>query len=249
MYLTAILVFYLLVKWRIKKDEYKNFQFSFFNDKIFKNLVFDFIIFAAVGMLIGGRLGYVIFYDFSYFFHNPLEIIIPGTDGISGMSYHGGLIGVIIASIIFTRKNKLPFWAWADFIVPAIPAAYFFGRIGNFLNGELYGRATNFWIGMYFPLDDLWILRHPSQLYEAFFEGIILFFILWILRNKSKFPGYLLCLYLLGYGFVRFIIEFFRQPDSQIGLFFDFLTLGQIFSVIMIIFSFILYKNRISKAI
>ena len=163
-------------------------------------------------------------------------------------------MGALLAALFFSRKNKLNFFSWADFIVPAVPAGYFFGRLGNFLNGELFGRITQKSWGMYFPGETL--LRHPSQLYEAFFEGIILFLILWILRNGIKYknrllyvPGFIL--YVLGYAFFRFGIEFFRQPDEQIGLLFGFLTLGQSFSLLMAAFSLaalglwkkILYNN------
>lgn len=169
------------------------------------------------------------------------------------MSYFGGLIGIVIAAIIYVKAKRLNFWQFSDFIVPAIPAAYFFGRLGNFLNGELFGRVTTSWIGMYFPnsvdaQNFMSIqLRYPSQLFEAFFEGIILFIILWLLRNKSKFPGYLLIVYLFGYGFFRFFIEFFRQPDPQIGLFLGFLTLGQIFSLILMCSAAMLYRMKQGK--
>ena len=137
----------------------------------------------------------------------------------------------------------------ADFIIPAIPAGYFFGRIGNFLNGELYGRATDAPWGMYFADG---ILRHPSQLYEAFFEGLALFVILWLLRNEIKYKNkvfYAPCfmLYVFGYGFFRFFIEFFREPDPQIGLVFNFLTLGQAFSLILMIFSIIICFHNYKK--
>ena len=122
----------------------------------------------------------------------------------------------------------------ANFVVPAIPVGYFFGRVGNFLNGELYGRATQKFWGMYFPSDAFGLLRHPSQLYEAFLEGIILFFILWFLRNNEKVKDRMLGLYLVGYAMCRIIVEFFREPDEQVGYFFGFSTLGQILSLFML---------------
>lgn len=235
MYLAAFITVYWLLKKRAQKLNYS------------QSLVFDFLIYAITGLLIGARLGYVFFYNFSYFLKNPLMIVSPydfsagSYAGISGMSYFGGLLGIILATLIFVRKNKLEFWQWADFVIPAVPAGYFFGRIGNFLNGELYGRATaKFW-GMYFPGGG-GILRHPSQLYESLFEGVILFIVLWTLRRKSKVPGQLLAIYLFVYGFFRFFIEFFREPDPQIGLFFGFLTLGQIFSLGLIISSLAIYS-------
>jgi len=202
----------------------------------------DLMIYLIVGLLVGARLGYVLFYDLSYFIQHPLEAFFPFKiadyklliTGYYGMSYFGGLVGVIAGGFLFSKRNKINFWKLTDFVVPAIPAGYFFGRIGNFLNGELYGRITGKFWGMYFPADDLGFLRHPSQLYEAFFEGIILFLILLILRSKSKFSGYLLAVYFFGYGLFRFFIEFFREPDGQIGVVLGWLTPGQIFSLLLI---------------
>ena len=140
--------------------------------------------------------------------------------GISGMSYHGGAIAVILAGIIFCYKRGIDFWRMTDLFCSAAPLGYTFGRIGNFINGELYGRATDVPWGMFFPLDPEHLLRHPSQLYEAFFEGIVLFAILWALRKKFSFTGAIFALYIVGYGIVRFFIEFFREPDAHIGLVF-----------------------------
>ena len=154
--------------------------------------------------------------------------------GISGMSYHGGAIGVLLASIIFCRKHRINFWRFADLFCPAIPLGYTFGRIGNFINGELYGRVTTVPWGMYFPLDPYHRLRHPSQLYEAFFEGIFLFAILWMMRKKKYFDGFLFSLYLIGYGTVRFFIEFFRAADPQVGFVFGMLTMGQVLCLVMV---------------
>ncbi|MFA6159636.1 MAG: prolipoprotein diacylglyceryl transferase [Parcubacteria group bacterium] len=232
MYLTGFLTVYFLLKYRIRKKE-NNFFFDI-------SKLEDLLLYSFFGLIIGARLGYVLFYNFSYYLNNPLAIISPydpGTHqfvGIYGMSYHGGLIGVILFSYIFSQRNKLNFFSLANFVVPAIPVGYFFGRVGNFLNGELYGRATQKFWGMYFPSDALGLLRHPSQLYEAFSEGIILFFILWFLRNNKKAKDRMLGLYLVGYAMCRISVEFFREPDEQIGYIFSFLTLGQIFSLIML---------------
>ena len=236
MYLVAFLVIYLLLQWRIKNDS-KIFP-DFLN--ISKNIE-NFFIYSIIGIIVGARLGYVIFYDLSFFLANPWQIISPFDSsgnfiGIYGLSYHGGLLGVILAGIFFVRKYKINFWRFADFIIPVIPLGYFFGRIGNFLNGELYGRLTDKPWGMYFLDENLIVaLRHPSQLYEALFEGIIIFLILWFLRNNQKMSGKLLSLYIFLYGFFRFFIEFWRQPDTQIGLLAGFFTLGQIFSLGMMI--------------
>jgi phosphatidylglycerol:prolipoprotein diacylglycerol transferase len=145
------------------------------------------------------------------------------------MSFHGGVVGVMIYSIYFLRKRQINFWRFADLIVPSIPLGYTFGRLGNFLNGELWGRVTTMPWGMYFPFDPTQHLRHPSQLYEAFFEGIFLFVILWLLRKKKFADGFLLGLYIFGYGFVRFMIEFFREPDFMVGS----VSIGQVLCVLM----------------
>jgi phosphatidylglycerol:prolipoprotein diacylglycerol transferase len=150
------------------------------------------------------------------------------------MSYHGGMIGIVLAFIVFCYKRKINHWQFADMGVPGIPAGYTFGRMGNFINGELYGKITDLPWGMYFPTDPTHQLRHPTQLYEAFFEGIFLFVIFWTLRNKSPFYGFLPGLYLMGYGIVRFFIEFYRMPDEHLGTILFFLTTGQILCLAMI---------------
>jgi len=157
------------------------------------------------------------------------------------MSYHGGLIGVIFAAWYYVRKEKLDWWNVVDLYIPAIPLGYTFGRLGNFINGELYGRLTTSPIGMYFPMAPAGELRHPSQLYEAFFEGIFLFAILWSIR-KIKLPkGAMLALYLIGYGVVRFFIEYFREPDAHIGFVFLSFSMGQILCSLMIAGGIFLY--------
>ena len=155
--------------------------------------------------------------------------------GITGMSYHGGLIGVIVAAVIFVRKNRLDFFQMADLVVPCIPLGYTFGRLGNFINGELYGRVTTLPIGMYFPLAPGPGRRHPSQLYEAFFEGIVLFIVLWTLKGHVRTRGAMLALYLMGYGLFRFFIEYARQPDAQLGFVFLSFSMGQMLCMAMIL--------------
>ena len=151
------------------------------------------------------------------------------------MSYHGGVIGVVIALLVFTRSQKRGFFETFDLFIPSIPLGYTFGRLGNFINGELYGRVTDASIGMYFPLAPTNELRHPSQLYEAFFEGIVLFVVLWLLRKKSVFTGFLSAIYLFGYGFVRFFIEYFREPDAQLGFVLLNFSMGQVLCFLMMI--------------
>ena len=194
-----------------------------------------------IGLIVGARLGYVLFYQFSYYFRHPLEIFLPfefskGITfvGFSGMSYHGGLIGIILFAGLYIRRQKLSFREMVDLYVPVIPLGYTFGRLGNFINGELFGRETTAGIGMYFPLAPGSALRHPSQLYEAFFEGIFLFLILWNIRRIKRVKGAMLAFYLVGYGSVRFFIEFFRQPDAHLGFIFMSFSMGQVLCGIMI---------------
>ena len=192
-------------------------------------------------MCIRDSLGYVVFYNAAYYLSHPVEILLPFDisngmrfTGISGMSYHGGLIGVILAAIYFTRRNGLSFFEMADLVIPAIPLGYTFGRLGNFINGELYGRATTAKIGMYFPQAGGSAMRHPSQLYEAFFEGIVLFAVLWWLRRRVNLSGAMLGIYLIGYGCVRFMIEFARQPDDHLGFVWLSFSMGQLLCAAMI---------------
>jgi len=239
MYLVAFAVVYMLVIHRIKRET----RFRISADEV-QNLM----IFMMIGVLLGGRLGYVIIYNPLYYLRKPLEIFLPFSfsngfafTGISGMSFHGGLIGVIIAIWSFTRKTGFDFWNIVDLFAPVVPLGYTFGRLGNFINGELYGRVTSASIGMYFPLAPGHSLRHPSQLYEAFFEGIVLFIVLWNLRKASTPKGSMLSFYIIGYGFVRFFIEFFRQPDAHIGFVFMSLSMGQLLCGLMMVFGAALY--------
>ncbi len=247
MYLAAFLCTYLLLRYSIRAEQ--RFQ------KYSKDFVIDLCLWLIVGLLIGARLGYALFYNFGYFLEHPLQIILPFRNvsgeivftGLSGMSFHGGVIGVLIAGLLFIKFKKADFWNLADLLCPAIPLGYTFGRIGNFLNGELWGRATDSGIGMYFPQSPDYYgaiaSRHPSQLYEAFFEGIVLFVILWSLRglaSKHLPKGIMLPLFLIGYGIFRFFIEYFREPDSHIGLLALNLSMGQILCIGMIALGLVL---------
>jgi len=241
MYLAAFLTVYLLVLYRLNKEKT---GFS-------KEVIDDYFLWVICALLIGGRLGYVLFYDLPYYLKHPLEAILPfdinnGFQyiGLYGMSYHGALIAIIIASVFFCRKHKLNFWLLSDLLSPAVPLGYTFGRLGNFINGELYGRVTKVAWGMYFPLDPTAQLRHPSQLYEALFEGVFLFIILWSLRKKAWASGRLFSLYLAGYGGIRFCLEFFRQPDPQLGFVFGLFTMGQILCFAMILSGVLIFVIR-----
>lgn len=233
MYIVAFAITYLLASYRIRRED----RFGIDTEQL-QGLMTAMII----GLIVGARLGYVIFYNFSYYLHHPLEIILPFEfsggirfTGITGMSYHGGLIGVVLASIIFVRNNRLAFFPMADLIVPCIPLGYTFGRLGNFINGELYGRVTTHPIGMFFPLAPGPGRRHPSQLYEAFFEGFFLFIVLWTVKRRVTTRGAMLALYLMGYGLVRFFIEYARQPDAQLGFVFLSFSMGQMLCMAMIL--------------
>jgi phosphatidylglycerol:prolipoprotein diacylglycerol transferase len=244
MYLFGFLVVYIGLKVRIRRGE---FPPTIFGNKIAVKtqqsksllLVQDFLLVTFFCALIGGRLGYVVFYNLQYYAAHPMAIFLPYDFysaqyvGIFGMSYHGALVAIILGSYFFLKKRKISFFVWADFVVPTVSLGYFFGRMGNFLNGELYGRITQSSLGMYFA-DDKYYLRHPSQLYEALLEGILLFVIFWSMRNKKMQQGIFFGMYLCGYGLVRIFVEQFRQPDLQLGLLWNLLSMGQLLSVVMI---------------
>lgn len=239
MYIVAFALTYGLLVYRARKDD-----FAWFTPERIQDLM----VWCIAGTILGGRLGYVLFYDLGYFAAHPLKIILPFDfsdgfrfTGIAGMSYHGGVIGVVAAGYFFSRRHKLPFVTMVDFVAPAAPLGYTFGRIGNFINGELYGRVTDVPWGMLFPLDPVHQLRHPSQLYEAFFEGIVLFFFLWSLRNHPRCKGGLLGLYLIGYGTVRFGIEFFREPDPHLMYVLGPFTMGQVLCATMVLIGLAAY--------
>jgi phosphatidylglycerol:prolipoprotein diacylglycerol transferase len=162
--------------------------------------------------------------------------------GIAGMSYHGGLLGALLCGGLYLRRGPIGFLDGVDLLAPGVPLGYTFGRLGNFINGELYGRITTASIGMSFPAAPGPELRHPSQLYEAFFEGVVLFLLLWSLRKRPLPRGAMLAFYLIGYGTVRFFIEFFRQPDSHLGYVWYRFTMGQILCLLMVLAGLSLYR-------
>lgn len=223
MYIVSFTVVYFLSRSRCKREE----RFKPYDDEFLKNL----LTYSFIGVLAGGRLGYVLFYNFGYYLAHPFEIIIPFSfeggfhfTGISGMSYHGGVTGAILGGYLYCKRYKADFWNLCDLFFPVAPLGYTFGRLGNFINGELWGRQTDSAIGMYFKLaPEPGTLRHPSQLYEAFFEGIFLFLVFLPLRRLKLPKGSMFAFYVFGYGFVRFFIEFFREPDKHLG----FVLLGK----------------------
>lgn len=234
MYALALISAIYIAKWFIKKD----------NLPISDDLFDSYIWWAEIGVILGARLGYVLFYDTNtmYYLINPWQIFNPYVNGeytgISGMSYHGAFFGFIIASYLFCRKNKVSFWFVTDIAVLGISAAYVFGRIGNFFNQELVGRATDLPWGIYVGE----VLRHPSQIYEAILEGLLVFAILVYLRKRKTFDGQLALMYGILYSTTRIIAEFFRQPDSQLGFIYsNWLTMGILQSLVVLIICMILY--------
>ena len=204
----------------------------------------DYITYIIIGIIIGGRLGYIGFYNFNYYLNNILDIFKVWE---GGMSFHGGLIGVILASLLFAKKNGQDSFFYMDLVALVAPIGIFFGRLANFINSELYGIPTDVpWAVIFIKIDNL--TRHPSQLYEAVLEGIILFLILFYFRKKNflEKPGLISGLFLIFYSVFRFIVEFFRVPDEQIGYLIFNLSMGQIISLIFILFGIILFyfKNE-----
>ncbi|KFA58801.1 prolipoprotein diacylglyceryl transferase [Gilliamella sp. wkB18] len=243
MYLFGVLGAFYLAKRRVDKS---NNQWTL---QQVENLLF----WGFLGLFIGGRLGYVFFYNFATFIKNPI-VLFKVWEG--GMSFHGGLIGAIFVIAIFAKKANKTFMQVGDFVAPLVPIGLMFGRFGNFINGELWGRVTNLPIGMLFPTSSYadfkfvqshpeWfslysklngiLPRHPSQIYEMVFEGIVLFIILNIFIRKPRPTGAVSGVFLFCYGLFRFVIEFFRQPDEQLGLFLNIISMGQILCLPMII--------------
>jgi phosphatidylglycerol:prolipoprotein diacylglycerol transferase len=205
----------------------------------------DYITYLIIGIILGGRMGYVLFYNLGYYLANPIEIFMVWN---GGMSFHGGVIGVIVASLFFSNKYKINQFIFLDLVALSAPIGIFFGRIANFINSELYGRATDISWSVKFVLIDN-IRRHPSQLYEAFLEGVVLFFILgyFFKKNYLKKPGQISGLFLIFYSLFRFFVEYFRFPDPQVGYLILNLTLGQLISVAFFmlgIFLFFIKKNE-----
>ncbi len=236
MYLVGLAVGWFLGSYRIKRNylpsSLKNFTQTEFG---------DLLLYIAFGLLLGGRLGYMFFYKTSLLYTAPTEFfkIWHG-----GMSFHGGLIGATLAILIFCKQHKLNFFALADFVAPLAPPAFLFGRIGNFINGELWGKVSDVPWAMVFPHAGP-LPRHPTQLYEGLLEGVLLFIILWLFTNNPDKQRPLMSvsgLFLICYGIFRCLIEFFRMPDQHLGyLAFDWLTMGQLLSVPMIVCGIILF--------
>lgn len=229
MYALALLSAFLVGQWILKKDKID----------ISKESLGNYFFWIEVGIILGARLGYILFYDpnTAYYLSHPWQIFNPFVDGqfvgIRGMSYHGALLGFLLASYLYSRRHKESFWLYMDLVSVAVPIGYVFGRIGNFLNQELIGNETTVSWGVYYGER----LVHPSQLYEAFLEGIVVFIIMMLIRKYKKFDGMLALSYLALYGVARFVAEFYRAPDIQIGYIWgtSWLTMGQALSLLMTI--------------
>ncbi|HWU83501.1 MAG TPA: prolipoprotein diacylglyceryl transferase [Methylophilaceae bacterium] len=221
MYLVGFLGGLWLGKWRARQPQ-SGWQETEVDDLLF---------YAALGVILGGRLGYVLFYQPGYFLSHPIEIVYLWQ---GGMSFHGGFLGVLAAMLFFARKTGKRWLAIMEFVAPLVPLGLGAGRMGNFINGELWGRATDLPWGMVFPQVDSTV-RHPSQLYEFGLEGVALFCILWLYSRKPRPVGAVSALFLIGYGSFRFLVEFTREPDSYLGLLSLGLSMGQWLSLPMVI--------------
>ena len=221
-YIIGILTGWILAKRILIKDNNLREKFD------------DYITYVILGIIIGGRLGYILFYNFDYYLNNIADVFKVWQ---GGMSFHGGLLGLIIVSVLFAKKNNHNPYIYLDIVSLVAPIGIFFGRIANFINSELYGKETVLPWGVKFEkIDNLY--RHPSQLYEAFFEGLFLFIILIFFQKSvsAKKPGFISGIFLIFYSFFRFVIEFFRVPDAQLGYVFLNLSMGQILCLIFFIF-------------
>lgn len=221
MYLIGLAGAYLIITRRVESS----------GPSMTRDQVYDMVVWAALGVFIGGRIGYTLFYNFSYYAQHPLKILAVWE---GGMSFHGGLLGVIVALFWFSRRQGIPAYQVADLAAAATPIGLAFGRLGNFINGELYGRATDVPWCMVFPNGGP-VCRHPSQLYEAGLEGVFLFALLWVIAKTSPPPGTLFWSFIAGYGSCRMIVEFFREPDAHLGFVLGSFSMGQLLSFPMIV--------------
>ncbi|MDD5285553.1 MAG: prolipoprotein diacylglyceryl transferase [Desulfuromonadaceae bacterium] len=219
MYVLAFIATYFIIRSEVKRKKLP----------LTTDDVADLVFYGAMGVVLGGRLGYILFYNLGFYLANPLKLFAVWE---GGMSFHGGFIGVLLAFMLYARRKKLSFMGLVDMAGLCAPVGLGLGRIGNFINGELYGRPTDVAWGMIFPGSD-GLPRHPSQIYEAFLEGLVLFVIVRFVSRKTEVNGVVACTAIAGYGLFRFIVEYFRQPDAQLGIFFGLFSMGQMLSLPM----------------
>ena len=221
MYLLGLTIAYFVIKFRAASQKVL----------LTKEQIYDLIVYAAVGVFAGGRLGYTLFYNLPYYLDHPAKIVAVWE---GGMSFHGGLLGTILAVWLFARRRGFSFYTIADLATPCVPIGLGLGRLGNFINGELYGRPTDVSWCMVFPGGGP-ECRHPSQLYEAGLEGGLLFVVLWLISRQPTPPGTMCWSLITGYGLCRVIVEFFREPDMHLGFIFGPFSMGQVLSAPMIL--------------
>jgi phosphatidylglycerol:prolipoprotein diacylglycerol transferase len=221
MYVLSFIATYLIIRSEVTRKQLS----------LTKDDVADLVFYGALGVVTGGRVGYILFYNLGFYLSNPLKLLAVWE---GGMSFHGGFLGVMLAFWLYSFRKSIPYLSLIDMAALCAPVGLGLGRIGNFINGELYGRATDTPWGIIFPDSD-GVPRHPSQLYEAFLEGLVLFFIVRFISRRAPVNGVTTCAAIAGYGLFRFIVEFYRQPDIQIGLFFGLLSMGQLLSLPMFI--------------
>ena len=233
-------IFGILIGWWLAKRKI-NQRMGVTNIQFNLNDFDDLVTYLILSIIVGGRLGYVILYDFSYYFYNPVDIIKIWQ---GGMSFHGALIGIIFCTYQFSKKREIPVFFFLDIIAYVAPIGIFLGRIANFINGELIGKVTNVYWGVIFPKIDN-ATRHPSQLYEALLEGLILFFIMNYIISKDNYKiGTCSYFFLITYGSFRIFSEFFREPDVQVGYLFNLMSMGTLLSGLMIISGLIIYFKK-----
>jgi phosphatidylglycerol:prolipoprotein diacylglycerol transferase len=239
MYLVAFAAFYLLGRWRVQHTHWGGSTGLRASD------VEDLLFFGVLGVVIGGRLGYVLFYKPGHYLQHPLEALAVWQ---GGMAFHGGLLGVLVACALFARRRGLPFLRLMDFVAPLVPLGLAAGRLGNFVNGELWGRPTDLPWAMVFPQSGTADPRHPSQLYQFAGEGLLLFALLWWFSSRARPDGRVSGMFLVGYGVLRSLAEFAREPDAFLGLLAGGLTMGQLLSLPMIAGGLWLLLRRVPGA-
>jgi phosphatidylglycerol---prolipoprotein diacylglyceryl transferase len=244
-YLVAFGLFIFLANRRVKQVQFEVLRLT---ERWSAQSVEDLLFYGAIGVVLGGRLGYCFFYKPLDYLQDPLEVLAVWH---GGMSFHGGMLGVIVAMAFFAKQRNLP-WLWVtDFIAPCVPTGLASGRLGNFINGELWGRIADPHLpwAMVFPQSGTFVPRHPSQIYQFLLEGMLLFIVLWLFAKKTRPIGSVSAVFLMGYGLLRFIAEYFREPDAFLGLLGGGLSMGQWLCIPMMLAGAVMYvwSNRTQK--